>query len=268
MEPLLAANHFVAIGSGKGGVGKSTVSVNLAVALAQQGHRVGLIDADIYGPNVPLMFNLTRRTPARFIDIAWNKGHGPTQWEPLEKYGVKIMSVGFLTGEEQAIWNADLIQALSTQLVHRVNWGDLDYLLADLPPGSADINQRFVKSMSISGAIIVVTPQDVAHLDAKKAIEMYQHSGVKVLGAVENMSGLACPHCSEMIDVFHRVDEARSIWKMGVEKMAQIPLDPEMSKTGDAGKPVVVALPDSPQTASFHRLAENLVGRLSLVDDA
>lgn len=259
----MAAEHFVAIGSGKGGVGKSTVSVNLAVALAKQGHRVGLIDADIYGPNVPLMFNLTRHQPARFIDIAWNTGRGPKQWEPVEKYGVKIMSVGFLTGESQAIWNADLIRVLSTQLVHRVEWGELDYLLADLPPGSADINQRFVQSMNIAGAIIVVTPQDVAHLDAKKAIEMYQHTGVKVLGAVENMAGLVCPHCDEMIDVFHRVDESRSIWKMGIERLARIPLDPEMSKSGDAGKPVVIALPGSPQTSAFLDLAKSLVSRLA-----
>lgn len=259
----MGAEHFVAIGSGKGGVGKSTVSVNLAVALAQQGHRVGLIDADIFGPNVPLMFNLTRRQPARFIDIAWNTGSGPKQWEPVEKYGVKIMSVGFLTGESQAIWNADLVQALSTQLVHRVEWGELDYLLADLPPGSADINQRFVQSMSISGAIIVVTPQDVSHLDAKKAIEMYRQSGVEVLDAVENMAGLACPHCDEVIDVFHRVDEERSIWNTGVERLAQIPLDPELSKSGDAGKPVVIGLPDSPQTAAFLQLAKILTSRLA-----
>jgi len=258
--PSSPAKHFIGVGSGKGGVGKSTVTINLALALSQMGHKVGVIDADVYGPNIPLMVNITRRKPARFLTLAW-KGEDQ-RWDPVEKHGIKIMSVGFLTGEEQAIWEPNLVNAISSQLVERVRWGELDYLIADLPPGSADINRTFATSMPMTDAILVVTPQDVAHLDAKKALEMYRMAGVRVLGAVENMSGLVCPHCAESIDVFHRVADDRSLWSLGVRKLGVIPLDPQLSVATDGGRPVMVSGNGSSHADAFRQIATTVAGSL------
>jgi ATP-binding protein involved in chromosome partitioning len=218
------ARYIVAVGSGKGGVGKSTLSLHLALALARRGLAVGLLDADVYGPDIPLMLNLTRHENARTLDF-WRGGD--VRHEALEAHGIRIMSVGFLLGERQALTlGAPLLGAALRQLVHQVEWGELDILLLDLPPGTADLQQQLIGVVSLDGAVVVVGPQDVAHLDARKFIAFLRDANVPVLGAVENMSGLECPHCGELIEVFAPVTESRSVWAEGVQLLGRIPLDP------------------------------------------
>ena len=220
------AKYIVAVGSGKGGVGKSTVSLHIALALARRGLAVGLLDADVYGPDIPLMVNLTRHDEARRWDF-WRGGD--VRHEPIESHGIRIMSVGFLLGERQALTlGAPLLTAALRQLVHQVEWGELDILLLDLPPGTADLQQQLVGVVSLDGAVLVVGPQDVAHLDARKFLTFLREMDVPVLGAVENMSGLQCPHCGELIEVFTPVTEARSVWAEGVLLLGRIPVDPAL----------------------------------------
>jgi ATP-binding protein involved in chromosome partitioning len=218
------ARYIVAVGSGKGGVGKSTVSLHLSLALARRDLSIGLLDADVYGPDIPLMVNLTRAEDARKWDF-WRRGD--VRHEALESHGIRIMSVGFLLGERQALTlGAPLLTAALRQLVHQVEWGPLDILLIDLPPGTADLQQQLVGVVSLDGAVVVVGPQDVAHLDARKFVAFLRDADVPVLGAVENMSGLRCPHCGELIEVFTPVMESRSVWAEGVPLLGRIPLDP------------------------------------------
>ena len=221
------ARFVVAVGSGKGGVGKSTVSLRLAIALGRKGLAVGLVDADLYGPDIPLMVNITREERARQWHL-WRKG-GVTH-EPVERHGIRIMSVGFLLGERQALtMGAPLLTAALKQLIENVEWGGLDVLLVDLPPGTADLQQHLLEVVSLDGAIVVVGPQDVAHLDARKFVDFLRDAGVRILGGIENMSGLSCPHCGELIEVFPPVAEDRSIWSDGVGTLGRIPLDPELA---------------------------------------
>ncbi len=280
------ARHVIAVGSGKGGVGKSTVSLNLALALAEMGAAVGLLDADVYGPNIPVMVNVTRHKRRTSFMLATAKG--APRYKPVEKFGLEIMSAGFLFGEDQAIaWDSNLVSALVSQLMNFVDWGRLDYLIVDLPPGTGEVQQAFAKNMlaggfggvaapigtdprapeaakplKSNGAVVVVTPQDIAHLDAKKAVDMYRHLNVPVIGAVENMSGLVCPHCSERIEVFHKVRQDRSIFETGVVRLGSIPLDPEMSRSTDDGRPVFVDQPQSVQAQAFRFIALGLVDAL------
>jgi ATP-binding protein involved in chromosome partitioning len=220
------AKYIVAVGSGKGGVGKSTVSLHIAFALARRGLAVGLLDADVYGPDIPLMVNLTRHEDARRWDF-WRRGD--VRHEPIESHGIRIMSVGFLLGERQALTlGAPLLTSALRQLVHQVEWGELDVLLLDLPPGTADLQQQLVGVVSLDGAVVVVGPQDVAHLDARKFLGFLRDTDVPVLGAVENMSSLQCPHCGERIEVFTPVTEARSVWAEGVLLLGRIPIDPAL----------------------------------------
>jgi len=220
------ARYVVAVGSGKGGVGKSTVSLHVALALARRGLAVGLLDADVYGPDIPLMLNLARHEDAGRWDF-WRRGD--VRHQPIESHGLRIMSVGFLLGERQALTlGAPLLTAALRQLVHQVEWGQLDVLLLDLPPGTADLQQQLVGVVSLDGAVVVVGPQDVAHLDARKFLSFLRDADVPVLGAVENMSGLECPHCGERIDVFTPVPESRSVWAEGVPLLGRIPLDPAL----------------------------------------
>jgi ATP-binding protein involved in chromosome partitioning len=220
------AQYIVAVGSGKGGVGKSTVSLHVALALERRGLAVGLLDADVYGPDLPLMVNLTRHEDVRRWDF-WRRGE--VRHEAIESHGIRIMSVGFLLGERQALTlGAPLLTAALRQLVHQVEWGPLDILLLDLPPGTADLQQQLVGVVSLDGAVVVVGPQDVAHLDARKFLAFLRDVDVAVLGAVENMSGLQCPHCGEQIEVFAPVTESRSVWAEGVQLLGRIPLDPTL----------------------------------------
>lgn len=230
------ARFVVAICSGKGGVGKSTVSLNLAVALAEQGREVGLLDADLYGPDIPRMVGIARTRDAKHLDL-WRADAAPE--EPFERFGVKIMSAGFLLGEGQSLsLQSGLIDLLLIRLTRGVNWGDLDYLIVDLPPGTADLQQQLMQRLDLAGAVVIVTPQDVAHLDARRVLDLCRRAQVRVLGAIENMDGLACPHCEQRIDVFPRVANERSIWHAGVEKLGSIPLDPEVAIAGDRGTPI------------------------------
>ena len=257
------ARHIVAIGSGKGGVGKSTVSLNLALALAERGGAVGILDADVYGPNIPLMVGLVRKDWEQDWTLARNPDLGELRLAPVRRYGLVLMSAGFIIGEDQPlVWEANLVRLLTRQLLRNVNWGGLEYLIVDLPPGTADIQQVLAEEIPFSGAVLVVTPQDVAHLDAKKAVQMYRRFGVPLLGGVENMSGFLCPHCGERVDIFPRVPEGRSIWAMGVEQLGAIPLDPAVSRAGDRGKPLLITHPESAQVAAFQALADRLVRKL------
>jgi len=229
------ARYVVAVGSGKGGVGKSTVSLHVALALARRGLAVGLLDADVYGPDIPLMLNLARHEDAGRWDF-WRRGD--VRHQPIESHGLRIMSVGFLLGERQSLTlGAPLLTAALRQLVHQVEWGQLDVLLLDLPPGTADLQQQLVGVVSLDGAVVVVGPQDVAHLDARKFLSFLRDADVPVLGAVENMGGLECPHCGERIDVFTPVPESRSVWAEGVPLLGRIPLDPALG-TLDGKTPV------------------------------
>jgi ATP-binding protein involved in chromosome partitioning len=245
------AHHVIAVASGKGGVGKSTVALNLSLAFHAEGARVGLLDADFYGPDIPLMVNLKRESSLTRWDV-WRGGE--VRLEPVERYGLKLMSVGFLIGERQAVPFAapSLVIALR-QFVGGTDWGELDYLVVDLPPGTADLQQDVTRVLELSGALIVVGPQDAAHLDAKRVFEQFQSLHVRVLGAVENMAGLVCPHCGELVDVFPPVTEERSLWRLGVAKLATLPLDPATAQNG--GGPVLVAAPESAQARRFRELA-------------
>jgi len=218
------AEIVVAVGSGKGGVGKSTVSLHLAFAFARRGLEVGLLDADLYGPDIPLMVGISRTEVARQWQLWRTSG---IRIQPVERRGVRFMSVGFLLAEQQALtMPAPLLSAALRQLVHDVEWGDLDILLVDLPPGTADLQQQLLGVLSLDGAVIVVGPQDVAHLDGRKFLDFLRDGDVPVLGGVENMSGLVCPHCGEHIDVFSPVAEDRSLWATGLPRLGSVPLVP------------------------------------------
>ncbi|MGH2499102.1 MAG: P-loop NTPase [Candidatus Limnocylindria bacterium] len=262
-ELLPGVKNTVAVASGKGGVGKSTVALNLALALADRGEAVGLLDADVYGPNIPLMVGLTRREWTEDWTLARRTATGaqPTL-APIERYGIEIVSAGFILGEDQPMGlDANAIDLLIRQLVQQTRWGELDILVVDLPPGTADVLQILLRQIRFSGVVMVVTPQDVAHLDAKKALGKFRQAQVRVLGAVENMSGLRCPHCGEMFDVFPRVSESRSLWSAGVECLGAIPLDPALGRAGDTGRPLL-ARDGSAQAAAFGRIADRVTAKL------
>jgi ATP-binding protein involved in chromosome partitioning len=259
MEAIGAPASVIAVTSGKGGVGKSTVSLNLALALAARDLRVGLLDADFYGPDIPLMVNLKRDVPLKRWMLGRAMQSGALSLEPVERYGIRIMSVGFLVAESQALaMPAQLLHGALRQLLVDVRWGELDVLVVDLPPGTADLQQQLVGQVDLAGAIVVVGPQDVAHLDARKVLDMLGSAGVRVLGAVENMTAFACPHCGNVVDVFPRAAAERSIWGDGVPRLASIPLDPAIARAGDRGVPVVVGAPDGEQARAFGELADRV----------
>jgi ATP-binding protein involved in chromosome partitioning len=245
------ADHVLAVASGKGGVGKSTIALNLALALRADGARVGLLDADLYGPDIPLMVNLKRDAPLARWDV-WRGGE--VRLEPVERHGLKLMSVGFLLGERQSLPFAahSLVIALR-QFVGGTDWGELDYLVIDLPPGTADLQQEVTRVVELSGVLVVVGPQDAAHLDAKRVVDLFENAGVRILGGVENMSGFVCPHCGEHVDVFPPVRGDRSLWQLGVRRLATLPLDPATTQNGRG--PLLVAAPESAQAQRFIRLA-------------
>jgi ATP-binding protein involved in chromosome partitioning len=221
---------IVAVASGKGGVGKSTVSLNLARALAESGRRVGLLDADIYGPDIPLMLGLKQTRELNRWALGRNPAFGGPRLEPVEAVGLKVMSVGFLLAERQAFeLPAALLSGVVRQLIDGVAWGDLDVLVVDLPPGTADLQQHLFANESVAGALIVVGPQDAAHLDARKLVAVLRDADVPIIGAVENMSGLSCPHCGERIEVFPPVHESRSVLRE-IPLLGTIPLDPAFAR--------------------------------------
>jgi ATP-binding protein involved in chromosome partitioning len=238
--------HVVAVASGKGGVGKSTVAVNLAVRLAQLGHRVGLLDADIYGPSIPLMFGIDEKPR-----IAGSK------LLPFERYGVRVMSLGFvLDVDRPVIWRGPLVMRAIEQMLGDCEWGALDVLVVDLPPGTGDAQLTICQKVPVSGAVIVSTPQDVALIDARKGLAMFRQLNVPVLGIVENMSGFVCPHCGEETDVFKRGGGERTAELLGTPFLGRIPLDPAVVTGGDAGTPIVVS-----QSQGVHADAFAAIGR-------
>ena len=260
MHRAAPATNVIAVTSGKGGVGKSTVSLNLALALAQRDLGVGLLDVDLYGPDIPLMINLKRSQLRERWLLGRSAGQGgAVVREPVERYGLKLMSVGFLIGEGQALTlPAPLLHSALRQLLRDVAWGPLDFLIVDTPPGTADLQQELISLASLTGAIVVVGPQDVAHLDGRKAIDMLRTAGVPILGGVENMAPLTCPHCGETVDVFPPAAAERTIWSEGVTQLASIPLDPKVAKA-NGGAPLLIAAPDGPQAAAFHQLAARVL---------
>lgn len=245
--------QVLAISSGKGGVGKSTVSANLAVALAQAGHRVGLMDADVYGPNVPRMFGV-------FDKPAVSDG----RIEPHEVAGVKLMSLGFLVERDApAIWRGPIIMKVVGQFLNDVNWGELDYFLVDLPPGTGDAQLSLVQTIQVSGALVVTTPQEMAVGDALRGAKMFERVNVSVLGVVENMSGFICPHCHERTDIFLTGGGQRLADETGVPLLVQVPLQPGMAEHADKGLPVVLAEPESPAAMAFKELAEMIHAKMA-----
>jgi ATP-binding protein involved in chromosome partitioning len=258
---------LLVVGSGKGGVGKSTVSVNLAVALAKRGVRVGLLDGDAYGPSIPMMLGVRKRAASQgseaVLPLAEKKDLPPEKkLQPLLRYGVKIMSVGFFIGEEQAVAPMpDVLGMLIRQLLHSVDWGELDYLIIDLPPGTSEPQATLCREMQLDGAILVTTPQDIARIDTSKALAMFQRGEVPVLGVVQNMDGFLCPHCGEQVDIFPRSQEARSVLD-ALPLLGRVPLDPEAVISGDKGHPVVISRPTSPVAQAFVYAAETVVSQL------
>ena len=255
--------HLLVVGSGKGGVGKSTVSVNLAIALARIGSRVGLLDGDAYGPSIPMMLGVRKRRESQgwraTLPLGQREKLSPDQrLKPLMRYGVKVMSVGFFIGEEQAVAPIpDVLGVLIRQLLYTVDWGELDYLIVDLPPGNGEPQATLCRELQLDGAILVTTPQDIARIDTAKGLAMFQNTGVPVLGLVQNMSGFVCPHCGELIDIFPASSESRTSLD-SLPLLGAIPLDPATASSGDKGQPVVVSVPESPVTLAFYGIAEQV----------
>jgi ATP-binding protein involved in chromosome partitioning len=257
--------HTLAIASGKGGVGKTTVSVNLALALAAGGARVGLFDADIYGPNVPLMLGVRRTTPANplaTVAVA-RAGDAPPSISPLERFGIKVMSIGLIVGERDTVMpDSNFAGRIVTQTLRDVRWGALDYLLIDLPPGTGEPQQSLVQQITLDGAVIVTTPQDLSLLDASRSLGLFRQAGVRLLGMIENMSYLTCPHCGERIEVFHHSERHWDIQNGELPLLGQIPMDAAISRGIDAGHPLVQAAPDSTDAQAFREIAAKLAGLL------
>jgi ATP-binding protein involved in chromosome partitioning len=254
---LPTVKHAIVVGSGKGGVGKSTVAANLAVALAKQGLKVGLLDADLYGPSMGMMFGVGASEGPEGTDEGKIK--------PVEKYGLKLMSMGFLIDEDRpVIWRGPMLNKALTQFLGDVLWGDLDVLLMDLPPGTGDIQISLIQNAKVGGAIVVSTPQDVAFLDAKKAIGMFGTVKVPVLGVIENMSSFVCPECRHETQIFGHGGVKAAAAKMELPFLGEVPIDLAIREGGDNGRPLVEAYPDSPQTAVFMEMAAKLRKQLEL----
>jgi ATP-binding protein involved in chromosome partitioning len=249
--------HVVAVASGKGGVGKSTVAANLAVTLAQLGHRVGLLDADIYGPSVPTMFGINQKPR-----VVGNRIY------PFEKHGLRIMSLGFiLETDTPVIWRGPMVMRAIEQMLGDVEWGALDYLILDLPPGTGDAQLTVTQKIPLAGAVIVTTPQDVALIDARKGLAMFRKVNVPVIGIVENMSTFLCPHCGETTDIFKHGGGRKTAELLDTAFLGSIPLDPQIVLGGDAGVPIAVENPQGPHAIAFRHVAEAVVAEVARQDE-
>ncbi|MBE9559088.1 MAG: iron-sulfur cluster carrier protein ApbC, partial [Proteobacteria bacterium] len=237
--------HIIAVASGKGGVGKSTVSVNLALALSLAGHKVGMMDADIYGPSQPRMMGLSGQP----------KTNDGQTLEPMENYGVKCMSMGFLIPDDTPmIWRGPMVMSAIQQLLRDVNWGELDVLVVDMPPGTGDAQLTMAQQVPLAGAVIVSTPQDIALLDARKGLNMFRKVEVPVLGIIENMSYFNCPSCGHRAEIFSHGGAHKEAERLGVDFLGEIPLDIEIRETSDGGHPIVVSKPDSDNAKVFREI--------------
>jgi len=256
-QPLPGVTTIVAVGSGKGGVGKTTLAVNLAIALVKLGHKVGLLDADVYGPNVPLMLGTS----------AQPKVLGDNRIVPLDVHGLKVISVGFLNpGDKPLIWRGPMLHSIIRQFLGSAQWGQLDYLVVDLPPGTGDVALSLIQAVPLTGAIVVSTPSDVALQDARKAIEMFRQMKVDVVGVVENMSYFVCPHCGQQTDIFSRGGAEKTAAQFGVAYLGDVQLDPDIRKAGDTGQPMVLAGEDAEQAKSLYAFARRVVTRVEEIE--
>ncbi len=252
-EPILpGVTHIIAVASGKGGVGKSTVAVNLAVALAQTGLQVGLLDADVYGPSLPRMLGLNRKPEVHNGKML-----------PLHAWGVRCMSIGFLVDEETAmVWRGPMVMGAINQLLTQVEWGSLDILVIDMPPGTGDTQLTLAQKANLRGAVVVSTPQDIALIDARRGVKMFEQVRVPVLGIVENMSYFACPACHHRTDIFGHGGAHHEATRIGVPFLGEIPLLLAIRETGDEGAPITASDPESEAAAAFKVIAEKLLGTL------
>jgi ATP-binding protein involved in chromosome partitioning len=255
-QPIPGVRNLVAIASGKGGVGKTTVAVNLGLALVKLGHKVGLLDADVYGPNVPIMLGTTQE-PLATMD---------KRIIPVEVAGLKMISMGLLNpGDKPMIWRGPMLHSVITQFLRSVQWGELDYLVIDLPPGTGDVQLTLIQTVAVTGAVVVTTPSTVALADVRKAIEMFRQVSVEVLGVVENMSTFACPHCGKPIDIFGHGEGAKTAQAYGVPVLGEIEIDPRIRIGGDTGKPVALLGENALGAKSMYDLARAVTTRLEAV---
>ncbi|MHC4940512.1 MAG: Mrp/NBP35 family ATP-binding protein [Planctomycetota bacterium] len=254
-NPLEKIDRIVAVGAGKGGVGKSTVAVNLAVSLAQQGKKVGLLDADIYGPSAAVMTGCTDHQA---------QGDEYQRVIPAQRHGVRVISIAFLLPEDQSavVWRGPMVGKMIQQLLTSVAWGELDYLIVDLPPGTGDAVLSLSQTVPLTGAIVVTTPQDVALLDVLKAMEMFESVKVPVAGVVENMAGFTCPNCGTTTDIFLQGAGRKAADRFNVPLLGSLPLDPAVPPGGDQGEPITISAPDSATAKAFESLAKQAISRL------
>ena len=254
--PIAGVKNLVAVASGKGGVGKTTVAVNLAISLARMGSAVGLLDADVYGPNVPLMLG-TEEEP---------KAISERQILPVSAYGVRLISMGLLSpGDKPMIWRGPMLHSVMQQFLRSVQWGELDYLIVDLPPGTGDVQLSLIQTVPLTGAVLVTTPSVVALADVRKAIEMFRQVNVEVLGIVENMSYFVCPHCQTRVDVFGHGEGRRLAETYGVPLLGEIEMDAQIRIGGDSGKPVAALGEGAPGAKSIYAMARAVAARVEEV---
>ena len=251
-ELLPGVKSVIAVASGKGGVGKSTTAVNIATAMAARNVRVGLLDCDIYGPSIPRMLNLSGQP-----EMA-----GERTLRPMANYGIKCMSIGFLVAEDTAmIWRGPMVMQALEQMMRDVDWGELDVLICDLPPGTGDAQLTMAQRVPLTGAVIVSTPQDIALLDVTRGINMFQQVNVPIFGVVENMSYYVCPQCGHRAELFHHGGARETAHRLGVDFLGEIPLDLDIRTTSDAGRPIVVTQPDSPHAGAYRQIASALIDK-------
>jgi ATP-binding protein involved in chromosome partitioning len=254
-QPVAGVKNVIAVGAGKGGVGKTTVAVNLAIALAQAGSRVGMIDGDMYGPNVPIMFGLATEL------VADERG----RIIPAERYGVQVVSMGFMTSDDAAvIWRGPMLHGAIQQFFRQVAWDDLDYLIVDMPPGTGDVALSLSQSVPVSGAIVVTTPQQVSLADTRRAVRMYQKLNIRTLGLIENMSHFSCPECGHESDIFGRGAGEGLAHDMATPFLGRLPIYQPVRVGGDTGRPIVVTEPQSPVAQAFRAVAEQAAAQVSI----
>ncbi len=256
-RPVAGVRNILAVASGKGGVGKSTLSANIAVALQKSGARVGLLDADIYGPSVPTLLNL--------------KGHKLCGEEgmilPAERDGMKVLSIGFMLEDDSpVIWRGPMLIKALDQFLHGTKWGELDYLVIDLPPGTGDVQLSLVQMTPVAGAIVVTTPQDLALIDVKKAVRMFEKVGVPILGVIENMSYFICPSCSGRSEIFGHGGAGETCRAMGLRFLGEVPLQMELREASDAGEPLVLRNPGSPAARAIAKAASEAAAALAVME--